>query len=134
MGEKFASIIDPNHFLGRSSLDIHYHDLPPVNIRREGPLFEMEVLVPGFSKEEIDVTLHDDVLSIRGHKSHSSGEKKGEYIMEEFEVDSFERKFKLARSIAHEKIAAKCENGVLKLTFTDVPEEEEKAYQKVKVL
>ncbi|MCB9301985.1 MAG: Hsp20/alpha crystallin family protein [Lewinellaceae bacterium] len=135
MGEKFATLIDPNHFLGRSSLDIHQHPhLPPVNILKKGLLFEMEVVVPGFKKEELEVSLQDDVLTIRGQKSYPASEKKGEYIMEEFDIDSFERKFKLARTIAHEKISAKYENGVLRLTFTDVPKEEEKAYQKVKVL
>lgn len=94
----------------------------------------MEVVVPGFKKEELEVSLQDDVLTIRGQKSYPASEKKGEYIMEEFDIDSFERKFKLARTIAHEKISAKYENGVLRLTFTDVPKEEEKAYQKVKVL
>ncbi|MCB9272541.1 MAG: Hsp20/alpha crystallin family protein [Lewinellaceae bacterium] len=133
MGEKFSTIIDPNHFLGRSSLDIHYHNMPPVNIRKEGLLFEMDVLVPGFSKEEIEISLLDDILSIRGQKSHSSNERKGEYIMEEYDLDSFERKFKLAHSLAHEKISARYENGVLKLTFNDVPEEEEKANQKIPV-
>ena len=134
MGEQFATLIDPNHFLGRSSLDIPYHKLPPVNIRQEGLLFEMEVIVPGFSKEDIEVTLQDDVLTVRGQKSQTSDEKKGAFIVEEFDLDSFERKFKLASSIAHEKIEARYEHGILKLSFTDVPKEEERAYQKVEVL
>ncbi|MCB0586866.1 MAG: Hsp20/alpha crystallin family protein [Phaeodactylibacter sp.] len=133
MGEEYARLIDPNHFLGRSAFDIHYKNMPPVNIIQEGKLFEMEVIVPGFTKEELAVTVKDDILTIRGEKSVAPEDKKGEYILEEFGLDSFERKFKLARAIGHEKITAKYENGILRLTFIDVPKEEEKAYKKVAV-
>ncbi len=133
MGEEYAKLIDPNHFLGRSAFDIHYKKVPPVNIIQEGALFEMEVMVPGFKKEELEVTVKDDILTIRGEKSLSRTDKDGQYILEEFDFDTFERKFKLANAIGHEKITAKYENGILRLSFTDVPKEEEKAYKKVAV-
>ena len=133
MGEEYAKLIDPNHFLGRSSFDIPYKKVPPVNIIQEGKLYETEVIVPGFTKEELDVTVKDDILTIRGEKSGTEGGRKDKYILEEFDFDTFERKFKLAHAIGHEKITAKYENGVLRLTFTDVPKEQEKAYKKVAV-
>ena len=133
MGEEYAKLIDPDHFLGRSAFDIHYKDMPPVNIIQEGKLFEMEVMVPGFRKEELEITVKDDILTIRGEKSTSKGEKKSKYILEEFDFDSFERKFKLAHAVGHEKITARYDNGILRLTFVDVPKEEEKAYKKVAV-
>ncbi|MCO6479497.1 MAG: Hsp20/alpha crystallin family protein [Phaeodactylibacter sp.] len=133
MGEEYAKLIDPNHFLGRSAFDIPYRNVPPVNIIQEGKLFEMEVMVPGFKKEELEVTVKDDILTIRGEKSMSRADKDGQYILEEFDFDTFERKFKLANAIGHEKITAKYENGILRLSFTDVPKEEERAYKKVAV-
>ncbi len=133
MGEEYARLIDPNHFLGKSAFDIHYKNLPPVNIIQEGKLFEMEVMAPGFGKDELEITVKDDILTIRGEKSTSKKEKGGKYIIEEFDFNSFERKFKLANAIGHEKITAKYDNGILRLTFIDVPEEEEKAFKKVAV-
>lgn len=133
MGEEYAKLIDPNHFLGRSAFDISYKNMPPVNITREGKLFEMEVMTPGFSKEELEITVKDDILTIRGEKAASRKEKEVKYIVEEFDFDSFERKFKLANAIGHEKITAEYENGILRLTFIDVPKEEEKAFKKVAV-
>jgi len=133
MGEEYAKLIDPNHFLGRSSFDIHYKDVPPVNIIQEGKLFEMEVMAPGFSKDELEITVKDDILTIRGEQSTSKKDKGGKYIVEEFDFKSFERKFKLANAIGHEKITAKYDNGILRLTFIDVAEEEEKAFKKVAV-
>jgi HSP20 family protein len=136
MGERYARLIDPYHFLGRSAFDIPWNKdrlVPPVNIKVNGELFTLELAVPGFTKEEITVTLEDDVLTIKGEKSTKTEEKKEGFILEEFDFSSFERKFKIADTIAHEKITAKLENGVLRLTFVDVPEEEEAAYQTVEV-
>lgn len=94
----------------------------------------MEMAVPGFEKDEIEILLEDDILTIRGEKSKSEKvQKDEEFILEEFDFDSFERKFKLAASIAHEKITAKYDRGILRLTFIDVPKEEEKEFQTVKV-
>jgi HSP20 family protein len=137
MGERYAHLIDPYHFLGRSAFDIPWNKdrlVPPVNIKVEGELFTLELAVPGFTKEEITVTLEDDVLTIKGEKSTKAEEKEEGFILEEFDFNSFERKFRIADTIAHEKITAKLENGVLRLTFVDVPEEEEAAYQTVEVV
>ena len=57
----------------------------------------MEVLVLAFTKEELEVTVKDDILAIRGEKSESEGGKNDKYILEEFDFDTFERKFKLAK-------------------------------------
>lgn len=138
MGERYAPIIDPDHFLGRSAFDIERpRNFPKANIKQKGEngeIFELELAVPGFSKEEIEIQMNDDLLTIRGNKSKSVEVKEAdEFLMEEFAIDSFERKFRVAASIAHEKITARYENGILRLTFIDVPKEEEKLFQTVEV-
>ena len=136
IGDTYSPVIDPDHFLGRTAFDIprHKEEVPPANIMQEGELFILELAVPGFAKEELEITVNDDILTVRGEKSKSEKVAKPvEFILEEFKFESFERKFKLATSIAHEKINAKYENGVLRLTFIDVPKEEEKKFQTVKV-
>jgi HSP20 family protein len=137
MGERYAHVIDPDHFLGRSAFDIPWRrkkGFPPVNLKKEKELFIIEMAVPGFEKDEIEILLDDDILTVRGEKSKSEkATKDEEFILEEFDFDSFERKFKLAASVAHEKITAKYDSGILRLTFIDVPEEEEKGFQTIKV-
>ena len=135
MGETWARKIDPNHFLGRSAFDIPWRagEVPAANIKKNGKVFELELAVPGFEKDEIDIVVKDDILVIRGEKSTSDTGTQSDYILEEFDFSSFERSFKLASTISHEKITARLERGILRVTFTDVPKEEEKAYQKVKV-
>lgn len=137
MGERYARLIDPYHFLGRSAFDVPRakgENFPAVNIKKEGELFVLELAVPGFTKEEIEIVVENDVMTIRGEKSAiAQPEKDTEFILEEFDFDTFERKFRLAPSIAHEKITAEYDHGILRLTFIDVPKEEEKNYQTVKV-
>ena len=135
MGEGFAHLIDPGHFLGRSAFDIPYRNrdkdtIPPVNVKQEGALFELELAVPGYNKEELEVIIKDDMLTVKGEKHHSEQVNVTKYIFEEFNYNTFERSFKLDARIAHEQITAKYENGILKLTFIDVPEEEEKITRK----
>ncbi len=135
MGENFAHLIDPDHFLGRSAFDIPYKkkNVPPANIRQENKLFELELAVPGFNKDEIEIVVKDNLLIIKGEKSKSETITESNYILEEFNYNTFERSFRLSPKVAHEKISAQYKNGILVLTFIDVPEEEEMTYQKVKV-
>lgn len=134
MGERWAPIIDPHHFLGRSPFDTpRYLGKPAVNLKKNGELYEMEVAVPGFEKDDFEITVKDDVLTIRGERKKEEVKESDEFIINEFSFDSFERKFKLAKGIGHEKIKAKYENGILTLTFIDVSAEEEQWYKKVEV-
>lgn len=133
-GEEFHPVLDSDHFLGRSSFDIPYQQTaPPANLKKDGDLFELELAVPGFVKDEIEITLKDNILIVRGEKSRAEHRPGAEFIMEEFDFDSFERAFKLAPGIAQEQIAASCEHGILKLSFTHTPVEEAHAYRKIKI-
>lgn len=133
-GEEFHPVVDSGHFLGRSSFDIPYQQsAPPANLRKVGDRFDLELAVPGFSREEIEITLKDDILKVKGEKSRAERRPGAEFIMEEFDFDSFERAFKLAPGIVHDQIAASCEHGILKLSFTHTPVEDERAYRKIRI-
>jgi len=54
-------------------------------------------------------------------------------LLEEFNYAFFEREFRLNERIAREKIEARLEDGILYLTFIDVPKEEEKRFRDIKV-
>lgn len=137
MGERFGSLIDPNHFGGRSAFDIKgkKREQPAANLIKKEHLFELQLAIPGYKKEELEIELRDDVLIVRGERNSSPTrmEKEGTFIIEEFDFDSFERSFRLSPDIAHEKIEATYDKGILHITFEDVPEEEERAFQKVRV-
>lgn len=102
-------------------------------MKEDGNIFEMEVSVPGFSKEDLEVSVSDDILTVKGERKGKIATEKNRYLLEEFAVSSFERRFRLSEGIGKEKVEAHYENGVLMITFIDVPVEEEKRYQKVAV-
>lgn len=135
MGERYAHLIDPYHFLGRSALEWPHNKqfVPPVNFRKSDQLFVLEIAIPGFTKEEIEITVNDDILKVRGEKAQKEPSPDKELILEEFNYDAFERSFKLATGLGHEKIKASLQSGILSLEFIDVPEAEEKMYQKIPV-
>lgn len=88
------------------------------DIRLEGDNVVLEAELPGFAKEEINLELKDDVLTISAEHSTDEGEKdeNGKYITRERRYGSYSRSFDVSEINADE-IAAEYNNGVLKLTM-----------------
>lgn len=134
MGERFGPYIDPDHFMGKSAFDIKRHDgEPPVNIKKSGTLFEFDVAVPGYKKDELQVLLEGGYLIIRGQKEVQAELTEANYVLEEFDFTSFERTFLLNEMIAREKVNASYNDGILHIEIEDVPEEEEREFQTVPI-
>lgn len=134
MGERYAPLIDRDHFLGRSAFEIKRKDAtPPVNIKKTAQLLTLDVAVPGYQKEELEVILEKGYLIIRGQKEVKEEHQGEDYVLEEFDFNSFERSFLLSEDIAREKVAASYDNGVLHIEINDVPEAEERSFQTVPI-
>lgn len=136
MGERYGHVIDPDHFLSRTAFDYPWKEenIPPANMRKKEGSFELEIAVPGYDKEEIEVVIEGDLLKIRGSKNEEGQiAPKEELILEEFNYQSFERCFRLAPEIAKDEVQAACKNGILHLTFQEVPTDQVKTHAKVVV-
>ena len=131
ISDRYAPVIDPEQFHGFSTDETPRRkgESGAVNLSKSGEMFVMEIAVPGFSKEELTVAIHDDLLVIRGLKKYKEDHPETEFILEEFDTASFERKFQVNPCISREKISAQYEAGILRLTFIHVPPEEEKSAQ-----
>ncbi|MEY3050763.1 MAG: hypothetical protein RLY31_548 [Bacteroidota bacterium] len=133
MGESFAPLIDRTHFLGRSPLGVPKWNLPAANLRRkEAHLLEMELMVPGFVKEDLRLSVRGDQLIVRG-ETKVEREPDSRYIVSEFEVRSFERRFRLGAGLSHERISASCADGILRISFTDVAPALQRSSRKVTI-
>ena len=89
---------------------------PLTNIIKRENEFDIEMAVPGLSKSQITIKIEQDQLIIAANHDRKLAE--GErYSKNEFNYDKFERKFNLGENINRENIAAKCENGLLKITL-----------------
>ncbi len=97
--------------------------LPSVNIKESSDDFEVEVAAPGFSKNDFRIELDHDLLTISSEKEVDNETKDGQqFNQREFSYQSFSRSFTLPNTADGEKIGAKYENGILRIS---IPKKEE---------
>lgn len=98
--------------------------IPAVNIRETSDAYEVELAAPGMSKDDFQITLDGNLLSIKSEKSRQDESKEeGNYSRQEFSYQAFQRTFQLPKDVVEEdRIEAKYESGLLLLT---IPKREE---------
>ena len=94
---------------------------PAMEIVEKDDALVVTAELPGVKKDDVDITVEDGVLTIRGEKKEEKEEKKDEkdnkYHMWERKYGSFQRSFTLPNEVEAEKIAAKFDNGILTVTL-----------------
>ena len=91
--------------------------VPPVDIYETGAALMVVADLPGVGKDDIDVRVEDDLLTIDGKIQDWS---KGESITSEFELRNFFRQFHLGEIVDQEKIDADLNHGVLTIQLPKV--------------
>ncbi|HSP56990.1 MAG TPA: Hsp20/alpha crystallin family protein [Halomonas sp.] len=86
--------------------------------------------VPGFEREELDVSVTDGAVTIKGDHREQSKKEEGEYFHSEISQSSFTRTVTLPSEIDADKAAASFKNGVLEVTL---PKLKQANRRKVKV-
>ncbi len=95
---------------------------PAVDIKETPEAFTIEAELPGMSKEDVKVTVHEGVLSIQGErKSEDESKDKKHHRIERF-YGSFLRRFTLPETADAEGIAARSANGILEVSIPKLPE------------
>jgi len=89
--------------------------LPAVNIRETKNHYKLEVAVPGFKKDDFNITTEDGMLTISAETSKEEKEEKENYTRREFSCSSFTRSFKLPDNVEEDHISANYQNGLLEL-------------------
>ena len=79
--------------------------------------YEMDVDLPGFKKDQINVKLEDGYMTIRASKDHDNEKKdrQGKIIRQERYSGSMQRSFYVGDAVKVEDVKAKFEDGVLRL-------------------
>jgi HSP20 family protein len=80
--------------------------------------------------KDIDITLSDGHLMIKGQKKHEKEEKDEDYHFVERSYGSFVRAVHLPKEVKHDKINASYKNGVLKIVL---PKSEEAKTKELKI-
>ncbi|MEZ4954128.1 MAG: Hsp20/alpha crystallin family protein [Saprospiraceae bacterium] len=91
--------------------------MPAVNISETKDNFLVEVAAPGMEKKDFHVSVENGMLTISAEKEEKKTEKKKNYRRQEYSFESFERCFRLPENIKTEKVEAKYDNGVLKISL-----------------
>lgn len=122
---RFPSILDellkPDWMGGVQNFSV---DVPAVNIKETDLNFELELAVPGKKKEDFNIEIDHNVLTISSEEKNEIEEKDqdGRYTRKEFNYSSFRRAFTLPESVNSENINANYQDGVLKIAL---PKKEE---------
>lgn len=90
---------------------------PAVDIKEEQDRFVIHADIPGVNPEDIDVSMEDGVLTIKGEKNTEAKTEKDNYKRVERIYGSFYRRFSLPDTADNEAISAKCRNGVLDIVI-----------------
>lgn len=107
-------------FGGRDALyGKHAKNLMKTDVRETETSYEVDVDLPGFKKDEINVELKDGYVTISAAKGLDKDEtdKNGKYIRQERYTGACSRSFYVGSSIQPEDISAKYEGGVLRLSI-----------------
>ena len=109
---------------------------PAINIFESENDFRIEMMLPGFAKEDLKINFHNEMLTIKVDNKSTEGQKNEEYklVRREFDVYNFEKQFKVPESVKTEGIDAKFENGILNIVLPKKEVAPEKASVDIKVL
>lgn len=95
---------------------------PSIDVRETDKELVVEAELPGMDEKDVNVTLHDGVLAIKGEKKAEREEKKDNYHLMERSYGSFERSFRVGDNVDPDQVKATFEKGVLKVTMPKRPE------------
>lgn len=77
----------------------------------------VKATLPGIKAEDIDVTVEDDLLTIKGETSEEHEERGDKYLLRERRSGNFYRALRLPDTVDTEKVETKHTDGVLTITF-----------------
>ena len=97
----------------------HAKNLMKTDVRGTEGTYELDVDLPGFTKDEVNVELKNGYLTIQAAKGldKEQSDKKGKYIRQERYAGACSRTFYVGEDVEPEDVTAKFENGILQLSI-----------------
>ena len=104
---------------------------PDTDIKRVDNAFVVQIDVPGYDKNNIDISYENDILSVSGTVNEEETKEDAKYFVKERRMKSFDKKW-ILKDTTSKGITAKCENGVLTIKVP-LRESEDKTENKIKI-
>jgi HSP20 family protein len=103
---------------------------PHVDIREEDGRFVLYADIPGVERKDVDITLEDGVLTIKGERREQNAEQPGDFRHRERAQGAFLRRFSLPDTVNDEQISATAKDGVLQIV---IPKQEQPQARRINV-
>lgn len=95
---------------------------PDVDVVEKDNAFEITAELPGLAEDDIDVSVSDGILTLKGEKKEEKEETRKGYRLSERRYGSFQRSFRLPEGVDEDKIEADFDKGILKLLLPKTAE------------
>lgn len=100
--------------------------IPQLDVVEDDKAFQVNIELPGMDEKDVDVTLSDRVLTIRGEKKEDKETKEKDFYRRERAYGSFRRSIEIPAAVDTSKIEASFSKGVLKIILPKTKEAQEK--------
>jgi HSP20 family protein len=104
---------------------------PAVDVAETEDALIVRAELPGLKREDIDIELSGETLTLRGERKFESEERKDHFVRIERRYGKFSRSFTLATPVQTDRVAASYRDGVLEIVL---PKSEETKPRKVQVV
>lgn len=123
MDREFDLMLRRGHFPFRSGLNLWHGEqafegkVPSVDIIDKDDKIVIKAELPGIDKKDVDISVTDETVSIKGHSSYDKKEEKSNFYRREIACGSFERILAIPANVDSSKAKAKFNDGILELTL-----------------
>jgi len=120
--ERFPALFDDffkpwNEWFGNDNRFWGTVRIPSVNITENKDEYNVSLAVPGMKKDDFKIDVNGNMLTISCEKDETKEDKDKKYTRKEYSYTSFSRSFTLPEEINREKIDARYEDGLLKISL-----------------
>ena len=107
--------------------------MPAVNIKEDEKHFALDLAIPGMKKEDLNIDINEDVLTISSESKNETTEESDGYKKKEFNYTSFCRSFYIPENVNREKIEAAYKDGILTVSLPKLEEEKKNLSRQVEI-
>jgi HSP20 family protein len=115
----FPSFMDEmlNHDFTTEKSQVDKPFAPAINVRELEDKFLLEMIIPGFKKDEVTIEVDKDLLTVSSKVEAEADLKKQHFSRKEFTKRSFKRTFNIPETVNQDGIEAGYENGILTISL-----------------
>jgi HSP20 family protein len=126
----WPSMYEPLRNVGRKIADFF---APEADASATGEAYVINVELPGVEAGNVDVSVHDHMLTLKGEKRSEHEDKGKTYFFSERRYGSFQRSFRLPPDVVEDEISADFKDGVLTLRIPKQSSAAQKQRKKIEV-